>query len=64
METELEFGERKAVKKYGHYLCVMLPTAYIRAFNIKMGNRFKVFAKPNGDLILRRVKDDGEHISR
>jgi|GEM_PF-3751576 len=64
MGTELEFGERKVVKKYRHYLFVMLPTAYTRAFNIKMGNRFKVFAKPNSDLILRLVKDDGEHISR
>jgi len=64
MGPELEFGERKAVKKYGPYLCVMLPTAYTQAFDIKMGNRYKIYAKPNGDLILRRVKDDGEHISR
>jgi len=61
---EIEFGTRKVVKKYGNYLCVMLPTAYTRAFNIKMGNRYKIYAKPNGELILRLVKDDGEHITR
>jgi antitoxin component of MazEF toxin-antitoxin module len=63
METELEFGERKAVKKWGHYLCIMLPMAYTQAFNIKIGNRYKISAKPNGDLILRLVKEDGRHIN-
>jgi len=56
------FGIRKASKKYQSYLFVTLPTAYTRAFKIKPGNAFEIYARENGDLIFKRVKNNDQNI--
>jgi bifunctional DNA-binding transcriptional regulator/antitoxin component of YhaV-PrlF toxin-antitoxin module len=62
MAKMFPFGMRKVSKKYNDYLFVTLPTAYTRVFKIKSGNAFEIYARENGDLILKLVKDDDQNI--
>jgi len=56
------FGKRKVSKKSQDYLFITLPTAYTRVFKIKPGIAFEIYARENGDLILKLVKDNDQNI--
>jgi antitoxin component of MazEF toxin-antitoxin module len=56
MAKMLNFGIRKASRKFNGYLVLALPSAYIKAFNITKGERFEILAQRDGSLILKRVK--------
>jgi antitoxin component of MazEF toxin-antitoxin module len=56
MVKMLNFGVRKASKKFNGYLVLALPSAYVKAFNITKGEKFEILAEKNGNLILKRVK--------
>jgi antitoxin component of MazEF toxin-antitoxin module len=56
MAEMLNFGVRKASRKFGKYLVLALPSAYVKAFNITKGEKFEILAQKSGNLILKRVK--------
>jgi bifunctional DNA-binding transcriptional regulator/antitoxin component of YhaV-PrlF toxin-antitoxin module len=62
MVKMLSFGIRKVSKKHRDYVSITLPIAYTRAFKIKPGNAFEIYAREDGDLIFKLVKDDDQNI--
>ena len=48
------------VNKISNSLWVTIPTAYCKIFGLKKGDRFNVFVNKGGDLILKRVVDNGK----